>query len=77
MRTVRLEEQSGDVAALVDQAKQGEEIIFTVQHQPIAKLVSVNGGGPRPQPRFGSLRGKIWLAPDFDSPLEDFREYME
>jgi len=26
---------------------------------------------------FGCLRGKISLSPDFDEPLEDFREYME
>jgi len=26
---------------------------------------------------FGCLSGKIWLAPDFDEPLEDFGEYME
>ena len=77
MRTVRLEEQSEDVAALVDQAKQGEEIVFTVQHQPVAKLVQVNGGGPLSKPRFGCLHAKIWLAPDFDAPLDEFREYME
>jgi hypothetical protein len=26
---------------------------------------------------FGCLRGKVSLSPDFDEPLEDFREYME
>lgn len=29
------------------------------------------------RPHFGCLAGKIWLAPDFDEPLEDFAEYME
>jgi hypothetical protein len=29
------------------------------------------------RPRFGCLAGKIELSPDFDEPLEDFREYME
>ena len=24
---------------------------------------------------FGCLRGLIWMAPDFDEPLEDFGEY--
>ena len=24
----------------------------------------------------GLLKGKIWLSPDFDAPLEDFKEYM-
>ena len=26
---------------------------------------------------FGSMNGKIWMADDFDEPLEDFKEYME
>ena len=25
---------------------------------------------------FGCLRGKILLSPDFDEPLEDFKDYM-
>jgi hypothetical protein len=29
------------------------------------------------KPRFGCLAGKIVMAPDFDEPLEDFKEYME
>lgn len=24
----------------------------------------------------GSLKGKIWMADDFDAPLEDLKEYM-
>jgi Protein of unknown function (DUF2281) len=30
---------------------------------------------PRRQP--GSAAGELWIADDFDAPLEDFREYME
>jgi len=29
------------------------------------------------RPRFGCLAGKIQFTPDFDKPLEDFREYLE
>ena len=32
---------------------------------------------PAPRPRFGSLAGKIWMAPDFNAPLDDFKDYME
>ena len=27
-------------------------------------------------PEFGSAKGKIKMSPDFDQPLEDFKEYM-
>jgi len=42
--------------------------------QPLAKVVPVT----RPQgPReFGSARGLIHMADDFDAPLEDFAESM-
>lgn len=32
---------------------------------------------PRALKGFGCLKGKIWMAGDFDAPLEDFREYMK
>ena len=44
----------------------------TVQVTATLEAASVTG-----QPHFGFLAGKIELAPDFDEPLEDFKEYME
>ncbi|MDX2064495.1 MAG: hypothetical protein SFX74_02010 [Fimbriimonadaceae bacterium] len=31
---------------------------------------------PRPRLQFGAYRGKIWIADDFNAPIEDFAEYM-
>ena len=31
----------------------------------------------RPPFPFGCMKGKIWVADDFDSELEDFKEYIE
>jgi hypothetical protein len=31
----------------------------------------------RPSPVFGSGKGLMWIADDFDEPLEELREYME
>lgn len=25
---------------------------------------------------YGSMKGEIWMAPDFDAPLDDFKDYM-
>jgi len=30
----------------------------------------------RPKPKFGSGKGMFTMHPDFDEPLEDFKEYM-
>jgi len=48
-----------------------------LRHTPVkvtATLEAVSAPGARP--RFGCLAGKIQLAPDFDEPLADFKEYM-
>ena len=29
-----------------------------------------------PKSGFGCMKGKIWMSPDFDEPLEDFKDYM-
>ena len=29
-----------------------------------------------PRPKFGSARGRVRMAPDFDAPLDDFAEYV-
>ena len=40
-------------------------------------LQTKNKKVPSKEPRtFGSLKGKIKLAEDFDDPIEDFKEYM-
>ncbi len=31
----------------------------------------------KPKRTAGSTKGMIWMADDFNEPLEDFREYME
>jgi hypothetical protein len=30
----------------------------------------------RPRRKAGSAKGQIWMADDFDAPLEEFKEYM-
>jgi ribosomal protein S3 len=30
----------------------------------------------QPRRQAGTLAGQIWMAPDFDEPLDDFADYM-
>ncbi|CAN5344740.1 hypothetical protein BH23BAC1_BH23BAC1_50790 [soil metagenome] len=36
--------------------------------------VTKNKGEER---QFGKFKGKIWMADDFNEPLDDFKEYMK
>ena len=51
-----------------------ETIIITKQGLPIAKIVGISK--KKKQREFGSAKGLIKMADDFDAPLEDFKEYM-
>ena len=35
-----------------------------------------SGEGGKKRRKAGMYAGQIWMAEDFDEPLEDFREYM-
>lgn len=39
-------------------------------------LIKVQKSGTHKKREAGSAKGKFKLAPDFDAPLEDFKEYM-
>ena len=56
---------------LVQKAMLGEEVIVTKENKPVVKLVPIKPAKRKP----GTGKG-IWMAPDFDAPLDDFREYM-
>ena len=77
MKTLAIEDQIGELALLLEDVKRGEEVVVTDHNQPVARIVPIKETPVRPRPRFGALKGKILLAPDFDEPLDDFRDYME
>ncbi len=51
-----------------------ETIIITRRGLPIAKIVGISQ--KKKQREFGSAKGLIKMADDFDTPLEGFKEYM-
>jgi prevent-host-death family protein len=76
---VTLDEAQAKLKDLIHRMAPGEEVIITENQQPVAKLVSEPAKPPlkrRPGP--GLCKGMItFIAPDFDAPLEDMKEYME
>lgn len=76
MHSVTLEEAATQLPQLIEEAQNGEDVVITQDSQPIAKIVSLPKSKPRA--KFGSGKGLIlYMAPDFDAPLDDFKEYME
>ena len=68
MTQYNLYEAKMKLSELVEKAAGGEEIVICKAGKPLARL------GPLPdknlEPRKGGfLKGKIWIAEDFDDPL--------
>jgi antitoxin (DNA-binding transcriptional repressor) of toxin-antitoxin stability system len=70
MTTVTLQEAQLRLPELIAKLQPGEELIITRDNQPVARLT--------PQPpdrkprRAGTLKGSVlYMAPDFDAPLEE------
>jgi prevent-host-death family protein len=78
MTTVSIDEARTKLSELIQRLHPGDEVIIIENNQPVARLLPAT---VQPQPRLrrlGSMRGTVrYIAPDFDAPLEDFKEYME
>jgi antitoxin (DNA-binding transcriptional repressor) of toxin-antitoxin stability system len=76
MLTRNLDEAQAHLREIVAGLQPGEEVVLTDNGQPLAKLVRTERTSwPC---KAGSAKDKIlWVAPDFDAPLDEFREYME
>ena len=77
--TATLQEAQADLAGLIRRLAPGEELSIMDQGQVVAKLcaVAVVPREKRPPRQLGAMKGSVlYMAPDFDAPLEDFKEYM-
>jgi antitoxin (DNA-binding transcriptional repressor) of toxin-antitoxin stability system len=79
MTTVSIEEAQARLPELIEHLAAGEQLVITRDTKPIARLLVEAPMAAAPQrPCPGFLKGWItYMAPDFDAPLEDMREYME
>lgn len=74
MTQIELQEAKKQFMKLVEMAANGEEIIIYKNERPFVKLLPIT---PSIQKReFGSAKGLIEMADDFDEPIADFEEYM-
>jgi antitoxin (DNA-binding transcriptional repressor) of toxin-antitoxin stability system len=58
----------------VRRAEAGEEIVVRRGSEPVARIAPLRKRGK--VRGFGSMKGEIRIAEDFDEPLEEFRDYM-
>lgn len=54
----------------------GGETVFITPENEEARLQLVVVRKTKRRPQFGSAKGLITMADDFDAPLSDFKEYL-
>lgn len=72
MRMRNISQAKSELSALIEAVQKGEEVIFAKAGKPVAKLVPYSGPAKSRLP--GSMKGEIWIAPDFDALPEDMAE---
>ena len=77
MTAISVREAQATLSELIHRLTPGGEVLLTEDDRPVAKLVAT-AGEPLKAPKLGTQRGSvIYMARDFDAPLDDFKEYME
>lgn len=78
MAIITIQEAQASLPEVIHRLTPGDEVVITENDRPIARLLPSVQQPPAEPPRLGTLRGTVlYMAPDFDAPLEDFKEYME
>ncbi len=67
--TVNMHQAKSTLSRLVERALAGEDVIIARNGEPLVRLVPV---AKERKPRVpGRLKGKVWMAPDFDEMSEE------
>jgi prevent-host-death family protein len=76
MTTVSLQHAQAHLSDLVHHLAPGDELIVTENNRTVARIVPpAETAATR---KLGTLRGTVlYMAPDFDAPLDEFKECLK
>jgi antitoxin (DNA-binding transcriptional repressor) of toxin-antitoxin stability system len=76
MATVDLSDAKARLPEIIACLPPGEQLVIVEDGEPLATLTRTSPG--RWPCTAGSAKNtRHWMAPDFDAPLVEFREYLE
>jgi prevent-host-death family protein len=74
MLNVDINQAKQNLPELIEKTIGDGEVIITKGGLPVAKLVAFTKA--KKKRKFGTAKGLIKIADDFDQPIDDFKEYM-
>lgn len=75
-RILAIEDALIPLREIIEGLNPGDELVVTREGIPIARLTRQESQ-TRPRRPGSAKHIPHWMAPDFDEPLDDFKEYME
>jgi antitoxin (DNA-binding transcriptional repressor) of toxin-antitoxin stability system len=76
MATINLDDAKAHLGEIISGLNPGQDVVIVQEGEPVATLTRTRAN--HWPCRAGSAKDtQHWMAPDFDAPLEDFREYVE
>jgi prevent-host-death family protein len=69
MKTYNVHAAKTHLSRLIEEAAAGEEVVIARAGKPVARLLPFEARAVPRQP--GLMKGKIWIADDFDDPLPE------
>lgn len=74
MLNIDINQAKQNLPELIKKTVSNGEVIITEDGQPVVKMVPLTK--TKKERKFGTAKGLIKIADDFDQPLNDFKEYM-
>ena len=75
MIEVNIHEAKTQLSRLIRAVLAGEEVIISKRNHPVARLVPLEKRQISRPLGWGGAEG-MWMAEDFDAPLDDFADHM-
>ena len=75
MTSVALDIAQKTLPDLIEDVLLGSHVLITRDKTPVAEIIPIPG--VKHKPVFGSAKGMITMAADFDATLPDFAEYSK
>ncbi len=69
MDAVNIYEAKTRLSQLVDKAAAGEDVVVSRNGKPLVRITQL--AGARRRVKFGVLKGRVRISPDFNAPLPD------
>jgi len=70
MQVVNIHDAKTQLSKLLELVQSGTDVVIAKSGTPIARLIPYTAAKRKIAPP-GAMAGKVWIADDFDAPLDD------